>query len=158
MTVALIPGSFDPPTNGHLDVIRRCLEVFGEVVIAVVANPSKMPLFDASERVAMLEELYAGENVDVQSFEGLLVDFARTRDVDVIVKGLRAVSDFEYELQMAQMNERLAGISTLFLPTAPVFGFLSSSLVKEVARFGGAVGELVPAIVNDALKKRYGND
>ena len=158
MTVALIPGSFDPPTNGHLDVIRRCLEVFGEVVIAVVANPSKMPLFDASERVAMLEELYAGENVDVQSFEGLLVDFARTRDVDVIVKGLRAVSDFEYELQMAQMNERLAGISTLCLPTAPVFGFLSSSLVKEVARFGGAVGELVPAIVNDALKKRYGND
>ena len=117
-----------------------------------------MPLFDASERVAMLEELYAGENVDVQSFEGLLVDFARTRDVDVIVKGLRAVSDFEYELQMAQMNERLAGISTLFLPTAPVFGFLSSSLVKEVARFGGAVGELVPAIVNEALKKRDGND
>lgn len=157
MTVALIPGSFDPPTNGHLDVIRRCLAVFGQVVIAVVANPSKTPLFDVKERVAMLEQLYEGEHVEVQSFEGLLVDFAWSRDVDVIVKGLRAVSDFEYELQMAQMNERLSGISTLFLPTAPVYGFLSSSLVKEVARFGGPVGELVPPIVNEALKKRYGN-
>lgn len=158
MTVALIPGSFDPPTNGHLDVIRRCLEVFGEVVIAVVANPSKTPLFSAEERVSMLAEIFASERVDVQSFDGLLVDFARSRGVDVIVKGLRAVTDFEYELQMAQMNESLAGISTLFLPTAPVFGFLSSSLVKEVARFGGSVDELVPSIVNDALKGRYGDD
>ncbi|GBD83846.1 phosphopantetheine adenylyltransferase [bacterium BMS3Abin02] len=158
MTVALIPGSFDPPTNGHLDVIRRCLAVFGGVVIAVVANPSKTPLFDATERVAMLQRLYESEHVEVESFEGLLVDFARSRDVHVIVKGLRAVSDFEYELQMAQMNESLSGISTLFLPTAPVYGFLSSSLVKEVARFGGPVEELVPPIVNEALKKRYGND
>jgi len=158
VTVALVPGSFDPPTNGHLDVIRRCLAVFGKVVIAVVANPSKTPLFDAEERVAMLEWLYEGEHVEVQSFEGLLVDFARSRDVNVIVKGLRAVSDFEYELQMAQMNESLSGISTLFLPTAPVYGFLSSSLVKEVARFGGPVEELVPPIVNEALKKRYGHD
>ncbi len=158
MTVALIPGSFDPPTNGHLDVIRRCLGVFGEVVIAVVANPSKTPLFSAEERVSMLAEIYATERVDVQSFDGLLVDFARSRGVDVIVKGLRAVTDFEYELQMAQMNESLAGISTLFLPTAPVYGFLSSSLVKEVARFGGSVDELVPSIVNDALKGRYGDD
>lgn len=158
MTIALIPGSFDPPTNGHLDVIRRCLAVFSKVVIAVVANPSKSPLFDAAERVAMLERLCEGEQVEVQSFEGLLVDFARSKHVDVIVKGLRAVSDFEYELQMAQMNETLAGMSTLFLPTAPEYGFLSSSLVKEVARFGGSVGELVPPIVNDALKKRYGND
>ncbi|NOY54780.1 MAG: pantetheine-phosphate adenylyltransferase [Actinobacteria bacterium] len=158
MTVALIPGSFDPPTNGHLDVIRRCLAVFGEVVIAVVANPSKTPLFDAGERVAMLQRLYDGERVGVESFDGLLVDFARSRNVDVIVKGLRAVSDFEYELQMAQMNESLSGISTLFLPTNPVYGFLSSSLVKEVARFGGPVEELVPASVNEALKKRYGND
>ena len=158
VTVALIPGSFDPPTNGHLDVIRRCLAVFGGVVIAVVANPSKTPLFDATERVAMLQRLYESEHVEVESFEGLLVDFARSRDVHVIVKGLRAVSDFEYELQMAQMNESLSGISTLFLPTAPVYGFLSSSLVKEVARFGGPVEELVPPIVNEALKKRYGND
>jgi len=158
VTVALIPGSFDPPTNGHLDVIRRCLAVFGEVVIAVVANPSKTPLFDAGERVAMLQRLYDGERVGVESFDGLLVDFARSRNVDVIVKGLRAVSDFEYELQMAQMNESLSGISTLFLPTNPVYGFLSSSLVKEVARFGGPVEELVPASVNEALKKRYGND
>ncbi|HDK46240.1 MAG TPA: pantetheine-phosphate adenylyltransferase, partial [Actinobacteria bacterium] len=122
VTVALIPGSFDPPTNGHLDVIRRCLAVFGGVVIAVVANPSKTPLFDATERVAMLQRLYESEHVEVESFEGLLVDFARSRDVHVIVKGLRAVSDFEYELQMAQMNESLSGISTLFLPTAPVYG------------------------------------
>lgn len=155
MTVALIPGSFDPPTNGHLDVIRRCLGVFDEVVIAVVANPSKSPLFDAQERVEMLRQLSKGERVDVDSFDGLLVDFVKSRHVDVIVKGLRAVSDFEYELQMAQMNESLSGISTLFLPTSPVYGFLSSSLVKEVARFGGNVADLVPAIVNDALKRRF---
>jgi pantetheine-phosphate adenylyltransferase len=158
VTKALIPGSFDPPTNGHLDVIRRCLAVFEEVLIAVVANPSKSPLFDATERVRMLEELYEGERVDVQSFEGLLVDFARTRHVNVIVKGLRAVSDFEYELQMAQMNESLSGVSTLFLPAAPVYGFLSSSLVKEVARFGGDVADLVPPAVNEALKKRFDHD
>jgi pantetheine-phosphate adenylyltransferase len=156
VTVALIPGSFDPPTNGHLDVIRRCLAVFDEVVIAVVANPSKTPLFDARERVEILEALYEDDRVDVQSFDGLLVDFVGSRDVDVIVKGLRAVSDFEYELQMAQMNESLSGISTLFLPTAPIYGFLSSSLVKEVARFGGDVADLVPRIVNEALKKRFG--
>lgn len=158
MTVALIPGSFDPPTNGHLDVIRRCLDVFDEVIIAVVANPSKTPLFHVGERVEILEELYADERVAVHSFEGLLVDFVKSRNVDVIVKGLRAVSDFEYELQMAQMNESLSGISTLFLPTAPIYGFLSSSLVKEVARFGGDVADLVPPIVNQALKKRFGHE
>jgi pantetheine-phosphate adenylyltransferase len=155
VTVALIPGSFDPPTNGHLDVVRRCLAVFDEVVIAVVANPSKTPLFDAQERVEMLRQLFEEERVDVDSFEGLLVDFVKSKHVDVIVKGLRAVTDFEYELQMAQMNESLSGISTLFLPTSPVYGFLSSSLVKEVARFGGDVADLVPPIVNDALKRRF---
>jgi len=155
VTVALIPGSFDPPTNGHLDVIRRCLGVFDEVVIAVVANPSKTPLFSARERVDMMRTLYQVDRVDVDSFSGLLVDFVKERSVDVIVKGLRAVSDFEYELQMAQMNESLSGTSTLFLPTAPIYGFLSSSLVKEVARFGGDIHDLVPPIVNDALRERF---
>lgn len=158
MTVALCPGSFDPPTNGHVDVIRRCLGIFDELVIAVVRNPSKKPLFDAAERVAMLESLFGHEQVRVESFEGLLVEFARQRQVDVIVKGLRAVSDFEYELQMAQMNETLSGISTLFVPTTPENGFLSSSLVKEVARFGGPVDTMVPALVADALAKRYSDD
>ena len=158
MTVALCPGSFDPPTNGHVDVIRRCVGIFDELVIAVVRNPSKKPLFDAAERVAMLESLFGHEQVRVESFEGLLVEFARQRQVDVIVKGLRAVSDFEYELQMAQMNETLSGISTLFVPTTPENGFLSSSLVKEVARFGGSVDTMVPALVADALAKRYSDD
>jgi pantetheine-phosphate adenylyltransferase len=158
MTVALCPGSFDPPTNGHVDVIRRCVEIFDRVVIAVVRNPAKTPLFDAAERVAMLEALFEHDPVVVESFEGLLVHFATLRDVDVIVKGLRAVSDFEYELQMAQMNETLSGISTLFIPTTPENGFLSSSLVKEVARFGGSVDTMVPGVVAEALAKRFADD
>lgn len=157
MTVALVPGSFDPPTNGHLDVIRRCSLIFDRVLIAVVANPSKTPLFDKEERVGLLAALFPGDQFHIEAFEGLLVDFARGRDVDVIVKGLRAVSDFEYELQMAQMNESLSGISTLFLPTTPEYGFLSSSLVKEVARFGGPVSNLVPPTVDQALKRRFGH-
>ncbi len=158
MTVALCPGSFDPPTNGHIDVIRRCLGIFDELVIAIVRNPSKTPLFDAAERVAMIESLFKDDPVEVDSFEGLLVEFAQQKRVDVIVKGLRAVSDFEYELQMAQMNETLSGISTLFVPTTPENGFLSSSLVKEVARFGGPVDTMVPALVAEALAKRFSDD
>ncbi|HKZ28221.1 MAG TPA: pantetheine-phosphate adenylyltransferase [Acidimicrobiia bacterium] len=157
MSTALCPGSFDPPTNGHVDVIKRCLSIFDHVVVAIVANPFKSALFDSTERSAMLEELFEDESdrLEIHAFSGLLVDFARERKVDVIVKGLRAVSDFEYELQMAQMNESLAGINTLFLPTNPKYGYLSSSLVKEVARLGGSVEGLVPPLVVSALKERY---
>jgi pantetheine-phosphate adenylyltransferase len=159
VTSALCPGSFDPPTNGHVDVVRRSLLVFDEVVVAVIRNPSKTPLFSAEERVEMLTALFSDEpKVRVSSFGGLLVDFARDEDVDVIVKGLRAVSDFDYELQMAQMNSHLAHIDTWFIPTSPKYGYLSSSLVKEVARLGGAVEELVPPAIWVELKERLGHD
>ena len=155
MTVALCPGSFDPPTNGHLDVIERCAAVFDRLVVAVVANPSKTPLFTAGERVELLRAVTADlGNVEVESFEGLLVDFAEAQGVDVLVKGLRAVTDFDYELQMAQMNHTLRDVDTLFIPTAPEWSYLSSSLVREVARLGGDVGTLVPEVVMAALKER----
>jgi pantetheine-phosphate adenylyltransferase len=157
VSTALCPGSFDPPTNGHVDVIRRCLDIFDHVVVAIVANPSKSALFDSTERIEMLETLFSEDldRLEVHAFSGLLVDFALEKRVDLIVKGLRAVSDFEYELQMAQMNENLAGINTLFLPTNPEYGYLSSSLVKEVARLGGSVDGLVPPLIATALKERY---
>lgn len=153
MTAALCPGSFDPPTNGHIDVVERCLKVFDRVVVAVVRNPSKQPLFDVDERMAMIETAF-GDRVEVRSFEGLLVDFARTMAVDVIVKGLRAVGDFDYELQMAQMNRTLAEVDTVFLPTNPEWSYLSSSLVREVARLGGEYRGLVPSHVAAALEER----
>lgn len=155
MTKALVPGSFDPPTNGHLDVIERCVGVFDEVVVAVIANPSKSSLFSAEERQETLRELCAGwSNVSIASFGGLLVDFAADVDAQVIVKGLRAMTDFDYELQMSQMNRHLSGIVTLFVATKPEYGYLSSSLVKEVARLGGSVDALVPGMVSAALKER----
>jgi pantetheine-phosphate adenylyltransferase len=154
--VAVCPGSFDPPTLGHVDVISRAAELFEEVVVAVVANPSKSPLFSTAERITMLGEVCRPwPNVEVAGFEGLLVDFARDRGASVIVKGLRAVSDFEYELQMAQMNRHLDGIHTLFLATTPEHGYLSSSLVKDVARFGGELDGLVPPVVAEALRSRF---
>lgn len=157
MTVALCPGSFDPPTNGHVDVIGRCAAVFDRLVVAVVANPSKSPLFSAGERVGLLAAATAHlGNVEIAAFEGLLVDFAEERGVDVLVKGLRAVTDFDYELQMAQMNHTLRHVDTLFIPTAPEWGYLSSSLVREVARLGGDVGTLVPPAVAEALKEKLG--
>ena len=117
MTTALVPGSFDPPTNGHIDVVARCAGIFDKVVVAVVGNPSKDPLFTSAERTAMLEEHCPWRNVEVDTFDGLLVDFARAVGSDVIVKGLRAVTDFEYEIQMAQMNRTLSDIVTLFVAT-----------------------------------------
>lgn len=153
MTVALCPGSFDPPTNGHIDVIERAIEVFDGVVAAVVANPSKQPLFTAAERTEMLTKQF-GDRLEVHSFDGLLVDFARSVAVDVVVKGLRAVSDFDTELQMAQMNRTLAGVETVFLPTNPEWSYLSSSLVREVARLGGDYQGLVPPHVAAALEER----
>jgi pantetheine-phosphate adenylyltransferase len=155
MSSALCPGSFDPPTNGHLDVIERCAAVFDRLVVAVVANPSKTPMFGVEERVALLEQATEGlHNVEVHAFEGLLVDFAERQEVDVLVKGLRAVTDFDYELQMAQMNHTLRNVDTLFIPTAPEWSYLSSSLVREVARLGGDVDTLVPAVVAGALKEK----
>lgn len=155
MSSALCPGSFDPPTNGHVDVIERCAAVFDRLVVAVVANPSKTPLFTAKERVALLEASLDGlENVEVRAFEGLLVDFAEQHHIDVLVKGLRAVTDFDYELQMAQMNHTLRDVDTLFIPTAPEWSYLSSSLVREVARLGGDIDTLVPSVVAGALKEK----
>ena len=152
---AVCPGTFDPVTNGHLDIIGRTSEAFDEVVVGVLENPSKQPLFAVEERVAMLEEACADlPNVLVASFSGLLVNFARTHGTAVIVKGLRAVSDYEAEIQMAQRNHRLGGVETLFMPTNPKWSFLSSSLVKEVARFGGEVEGLVPDHVRKRLVDR----
>jgi pantetheine-phosphate adenylyltransferase len=158
VTAALCPGSFDPPTNGHVDVIERAARHFDGVLAAVIANPAKEPLFSAQERVDLLRDALGHlDNVEVASFEGLLVDFARSRGVSVVVKGLRAVSDYDYELQMAQMNEALSpGLDTFFVPAKASWAFLSSSLVREVARFGRSVDGLVPEGVANALKVRFG--
>jgi pantetheine-phosphate adenylyltransferase len=152
---ALCPGTFDPVTNGHLDIIERAGQQFDTVVVAVFENPAKQPLFGVEERVAMLKEATAHfGGVDVESFSGLLVEYAKLRGSKIIVKGLRAVTDFENEIQMAQMNRRLAGVETLFMPTAPKWSFLSSSLVKEVARYGGDVAGLVPQSVFERLGEK----
>ncbi|MGH2705279.1 MAG: pantetheine-phosphate adenylyltransferase [Actinomycetota bacterium] len=160
MPVALCPGSFDPPTNGHIDVVQRAARHFEIVVVAVLANPSKLPLFSAEERVGLLKEVLRDlPNVSIESYEGLMVDFARNRGVDLIVKGLRAVSDLEYELQMAQMNATLLPeVDTLFIATNPQWSFISSSLVKEVARYGGDVSGLVPDVVRGALAQRFADE
>ncbi len=158
MIIALVPGSFDPPTKGHLDVVERCTGLFDEVVVGVVHNPSKSALFSAEERVALLEECCVGwPNVRVAEFQGLLVDFAKEVGAKTVVKGLRAVTDFDYEIQMSQMNRHLSGeVVSLFVATKPEYGYLSSSLVKEVARLGGSVDDLVPPNVAAALKERLG--
>ncbi|MGZ5416579.1 MAG: pantetheine-phosphate adenylyltransferase [Nocardioides sp.] len=155
MRRAACPGSFDPVTNGHIDIIERASHLFDEVVVAVGVNKSKNRLFTPEERIDMLEEACAGfANVRVSSFDGLLTDFCQAEGIIAIVKGLRAVSDFDYELQMAQMNSSLAGIETVFVPTSPEYSFLASSLVKEVATFGGDVSSLVPPFVLDRLTVR----
>ena len=155
MITALIPGSFDPPTNGHLDVIERCVGIFDRVLVAVIENPSKTALFTSEERMDLLRDCSAAwDNVEIGSFSGLLVAYAAEVEADVIVKGLRAMTDFDYEIQMSQMNRHLSGIVTLFVATKPEYGYLSSSLVKEVARLGGVVDGLVPAGVAAAMKER----
>jgi pantetheine-phosphate adenylyltransferase len=152
---AVCPGSFDPVTNGHLDIIARASKLFDEVVVAVLINRSKQGLFTVDERMDMLREVCAEfPNVKVDAFHGLLVDFCRERDIIAIVKGLRAVSDFDYELQMAQMNSSLAPVETVFVPTSPTYSFLASSLVKEVAAYGGDVSGLVPEKVLPLLTER----
>lgn len=155
MTAALCPGSFDPPTNGHIDVVNRAAELFDRVIVAVVENPSKEPLFSVEERLSLLGRVFETlEGVEIAGFTGLLVDFVRDQEIDVIVKGLRAGGDFDYELQMAQMNQHLSGVETVFLPTSPQWSYVSSSLVREVARLGGSVEALLPAEVAQAVKEK----
>jgi pantetheine-phosphate adenylyltransferase len=157
-STALCPGTFDPVTNGHLDIIGRASRRFDQLVVGVLDNPSKAPLFGVEERVSMLKAVTSDlEGVEVASFSGLLVDFADSRGIGTIVKGLRAVSDFDYELQMAQMNHRLRGVETFFMSTDPNWSYLSSSLVREVARFGGDVSSLVPEVVVERLAEKLGS-
>ena len=147
MRRAVCPGSFDPVTLGHLDIVERASKIYDEVVVAVLVNKKKSSLYTVEERMDLLREVTAGYgNVTVDSFHGLLVDYCRTEQIPVIVKGLRAISDFDYELQMAQMNHGLAGVETMFMTTNPLYSFLSSSLVKEVATYGGDVSGLVPPL------------
>jgi pantetheine-phosphate adenylyltransferase len=149
------PGSFDPVTNGHVDVINRAAALYDELVVAVLVNPGKAGFFSVEERMELIRASVAHlPNVTVDSFQGLLVDYCRARDIPVIVKGLRAVSDFEYELQMAQMNRELAAVDTLFVPTAPQVGHIASSLVKQISTFGGDVSRLVPEAVDARLRER----
>lgn len=156
MTRAVFPGTFDPPTNGHLDIITRAAAAFDEVIVAAGVNQSKQRLFDVDERVEMLTELAdavsasSGSTVRVGTFDGLLVDYCRSVGAGTIVKGLRS-GDYEYELQMAQMNRKLTGVDTLFLLTAPENGYISSSLVKEIAKLGGEVSAFLPPTVHTRL-------
>ncbi|GAA2077184.1 pantetheine-phosphate adenylyltransferase [Aeromicrobium tamlense] len=158
MTRVVCPGSFDPVTNGHLDIIERASFLFDEVVVVVLVNESKAGLFPIERRIELIAEATAEmENVTLDSYAGLLVDYCAQNDVQAIVKGLRAVSDFDYELQMAQMNGNLTGIDTVFIPTSPDYTFIASSLVKEVARHGGDVNGLVPKHVMNALDEAFGH-
>lgn len=156
MKIAVYPGSFDPITNGHLDIIKRSAEIFDKVIVAVVNNPNKNPMFNLEERFELIKNATADtENIEIDYFSGLLIDYVKKKNVNVIIKGLRAVSDFEYEFQMALMNRKLdKNIETLFMMTNSKYSYLSSSLVKEVFKFGGCIEELVPDIViKEMLKK-----
>jgi len=153
LTTALCPGSFDPPTNGHADVIARTITLFDRVVVAVIDNPSKKSMFTPEERKALLLDIH-GDAIEVTSFGGLLVDHVREVGAETVVKGLRTIEDYEYETQMAQMNRHMTGMETLFLSTRPEYRFISSSLVKEIARLGGSVAGLVPDVVEKALKEK----
>jgi pantetheine-phosphate adenylyltransferase len=158
MTKACCPGSFDPVTNGHLDVVERACKLFDEVVVAVVENPSKRPLFTVEERVEILREATSHlEGVKIGSFQGLVTEFCRQVGADTIVKGLRAVTDFDYEFQMAQMNSRM-GVETTFLAARPEYTYLSSSLMREVVALGGPADGLVPAFVLERLKDKFKKD
>lgn len=151
----MCPGSFDPVTRGHLDIFGRSAQLFDEVIVALLINETKQSLFTVDERLEMLREVTKEfPNVRVLAFQGLLVDFCRDQGAQVVVKGLRAVSDFDYELQMAQMNIGLSGVETLFMPTNPLYSFIASSLVKEVAKWGGDVSTYVPELVERRLAER----
>ncbi len=156
MKRAVYPGSFDPITNGHLDIIKRGSNIFDEVIVAVLNNPNKTPMFNVEERVEMIKKIVNNyENVKVDSFSGLLIEYMNKQNINVIIKGLRAISDFEYEFQMALMNRKLdKNIETIFMMTNSDYSYLSSSIVKEVYKFGGAIDNLVPNIVLDKMKEK----
>lgn len=157
LNIGIYPGSFDPITFGHLDIIKRSAKLFDRLIVAVLSNPQKEPLFTVDERIEMIREsINDAPNIEIDSFSGLLIDFARLKQAKVIIKGLRAVSDFEYELQMALMNKKLdERIETVFIMTSSKYSYLSSSIVKEVASFGGCVSSLVPPLVEKQLKRKY---
>ena len=155
MRRAVCPGSFDPITYGHLDIIERASRHFDEVIVAVLENRTKSSLFTVAERISMITEVTKKyKNVRIDSWSGLLVEYCKSNEVQSIVKGLRAVSDFDYELQMAQVNLQGSGVETMFMATSPTHSFLSSSLVKELAHYGGDVSSMVPSSINEALKRR----
>ena len=157
--VAVFPGSFDPPTNGHLDLIARATRLTGKLIVAVLSNENKQALFPAEERIAMLQEAASLPGVEFVTFDGLLVDFAAKHGATVVLRGIRAVSDYEYELQMALMNRRLnPNIETIFLMSGEENSFVSSRLVKEVARLGGDVSGMVPKVVHRRLRERFQGD
>lgn len=155
---ALYTGSFDPMTNGHLDIIERASKMFDELVVGVIVNPNKKPLFTKEERVKMIEDVTAHlGNVKVDCFQGLLADYVNENQFDAVIRGLRATTDFEYEIQMAQMNDRLFddGIESVFLMTSPEYSFISSSVIKEVVSLGGSVDGLLPDRIMDEIKAKY---
>lgn len=157
MKRAVCPGSFDPITYGHLDIIRRASVHFDQVIVAVLENRTKSSLFTVSERIEMIRETVSDlPNVIVDSWSGLLVDYCKSKSITTIVKGLRAVTDFDYELQMAQLNLQASGVETMLMATAPAYSFLSSSIVKELAHYGGDVSSMIPPNVNEAIKIRVG--
>jgi pantetheine-phosphate adenylyltransferase len=158
MSGAVCPGSFDPVTLGHIDILERAAAQFDEVIVALLGNPSKKSLFGIEERIEMIQEATTDlPNVRAESGSGLVVDFARDRGLTAIVKGLRTGTDFEYELQMAQMNKHVAGVDTFFVATTPRYSFVSSSLAKEVASMGGDISDLLPETVNRRLREKLGN-
>ena len=159
MKVALYPGSFDPVTLGHLDIIRRASLMFDEVIVAVMCNSAKTPLFTLDERVKMIKESVKDlDNVVIESFDGLLIDYCKKKNIHIVIRGLRAITDFEYELQIAQTNKELSHneVDTVFLTTSLKYSYLSSSVVKEIASYNGDIAPCVPDFVADALYKKYG--
>ncbi len=159
MKIAVYPGSFDPITNGHLDIIERAIDIFDELIIAVAINPNKSTLFPAEERLEMIKEVTKNlEKVKVQSFSGLLIDFMKRNNANIIIRGMRAISDFEHESQLALMNKKLAPeIETIFMVTCSKYSYLNSSIVKEIASMNGCISQLVPEIVKENLRKKLSN-
>lgn len=157
MNIVVYPGSFDPVTFGHIDILKRSLQIFDQVILAVAPNPKKMPLFSIDERIEMINKAICDiPNVEVEIFEGLLVEFLKIRKARAIIRGLRAISDFEHEFQMALMNRKLDGqAETIFLMPSEEYSYLTSSAIKEVARYGGDISQLVPPCVVDRLKKKF---
>lgn len=156
--IAIYPGSFDPITYGHLDIINRCANKFTKVIVAVLNNQNKSVVFSTEERVSMIKELTSGyDNVQVDNFEGLLIDYAKKMKADVIVRGLRAVSDYEYEMQMSLYNKQLCPeVETMFLVSDTKYSYLSSSIVKEIASYGGEISNFVPSTIEERIKAKYG--